>query len=216
MKGMVAIVTLCFLFVPALPGIPVAGILETGNALVVGDSVIWFVASAPYPIVEHTPNWGGDAGTVDTIQFAPKSEWPSRVELFYRVRGFPYHMTIDSLLPDTWYDLSTYSGLQNPRVRFEDDSISGLYESGSPYRNSLFSITPNPTTSGKVRVNGFPAGINVNLNLYDITGKMVVHKSGLTRQDGLSLDLRALPRGAYIIRVQVNGQEEKQKLLLLN
>ncbi|MCL6465244.1 MAG: T9SS type A sorting domain-containing protein [candidate division WOR-3 bacterium] len=216
MKGMVAVISLCFLFVPYLSGIPVAGILETGNLTVYGDSIIWYLTSAPGPIVEQTPNWGGDPGTVDTIQFAPKSEWPSRLEMFYRVQGIPSRLEIYPLLPDTWYDLPGYLGFQTPKVRFEDDSISGLYESGSPYRNSLFSITPNPTTSGKVRVNGFPAGINVNLNLYDITGKMVVHKSGLTRQDGLSLDLRALPRGAYIIRVQVNGQEEKQKLLLLN
>ncbi len=216
MKGMVAVLSLCFLFVPYLSAIPVAGILETGNATVLGDSIVWYLTSAPGPIVEPTPNWGGEPGTVDTIQFTPKSEWPDRLELFYRVQGIPSRFEIDPLVPDTWYDLPSYLGFQTPKVRFEDDSISGIYETSFEHRNNLFSILPNPTTSGKVLLTAPVPGTPVSLSIYDITGTEVVHRSTLTRSEGVSLDLNRLARGTYLIRIQANGKEERHKLLLLN
>lgn len=217
MKGTVAVISLVLLFGASSSGIPVAGILETGNLTIQGDSVIWYLTSSPGPIIEPTPNWGGGPGTVDTIQFAPKSEWPGRVELYYRVQGIPFQLEIDPLLPDTWYDLSTYLGFQNPRVRFEDDSITGLYEFNFHDTKEPFSILPNPTTTGKIRIAGPGLGSGINFTLYDISGKPVVVNQSIARSGEITLNLNGLPRGAYLLRLLVNGKkEEKHKLLFLN
>ncbi|MGQ9678724.1 MAG: T9SS type A sorting domain-containing protein [bacterium] len=216
MKGTVAVISLVLLFGASSSGIPVAGILETGNLTVQGDSVIWFLTSAPGPIVEQTPNWGGGPGTVDSIQFAPKSEWPSRVEFYYRAQGIPSHVTIDPLLPDTWYDLPTYLGFQTPKVRFEDDSITGISEFNFSDTKEQFSILPNPTTTGNIRIVGPGLGSGINFTLYDISGKPVVVNQSITRSGEINLNLNGLPRGAYLLRLQVNGKGEKHKLLFLN
>lgn len=216
MKGTVAVISLVLLFGASSSGVPVAGILETSNLTVQGDSVIWYLPSSPGPIVEVTPNWGGGPGTVDTIQFAPKSEWPQRVELYYRVQGIPSHLDIYPLLPDTWYDLPTYLGFQNPRVRFEDDSLTGLYEFNFRDTKGQFSILPNPTTTGKIRIVGPGLGSGINFTLYDISGKPVVVNQSITRSGEITLNLNGLPRGAYLLRLPVNGKEEKHKLLFLN
>lgn len=214
MKGTVAVISLVLLFGASSSGIPVAGILETGNVTVQGDSVIWYLISSPGPIVEQTPNWGGEAGTADTIQFEPKSEWPGRVEFYYRAQGIPSSITIDPLLPDTWYDLPTYLGLQGTRVRFEDTVLTGIHEFYHD-KKAQFSLAPNPTT-GKITIAGTCSGSGTKVTIYDISGKQVFPAVAITRSGEISLDLNGLPRGAYLLRLRVNGKEEKHKLLFLN
>lgn len=200
----------------SLAAVDIAGIIETGNVSVYMDSIVWYLTSTPAPVLETTPGWGGPAGTTDTLQLEQKSEWPQWAELFYRVNGIPNSMTINPILPDTWYDLATYD-LQGSKVRFEDTVFpQGINTPRYGYNFTGFTITPNPVTGGRTQVNlPFESVNSPSFKIYDINGEEV--RSGTPPSSPkFELNLSGLAKGVYLIRIRAEGLELKEKILILD
>lgn len=191
----------------------IAGILETGNATVAVDSVLWYLISSPMPILEPTPGWEGNAGVLDTFQFQQKSEWPQSAELFYRVNGIPSRIFISPILPDTWYDLPGYD-LQTTKVRFEDTVLVGIKAPDNQPSVSSLSIFPNPAAGNQIRLRGF-AGVQSELavQLYTVAGRTVY--SGTVSGSEPAVELTGIKPGVYLLRVQGQDIDLCQRLVVV-
>jgi hypothetical protein len=205
----VLVLTLGLFTTPALALVDIGGILQTGNAGVDIDSIQWYLVSSPAPILESTPGWGGPAGTTDTYQLAPKTEWPQWGELYYRVNGIPNRLVLNPILPDTWYELSGFD-LQGAMVRFEDTVLQGINTPPAPNRPQTISVFPNPVRAGLIRLEP----VVMQVELYDIIGNRCPVQ--LTRdQSGVTLDISRLDCGIYLLRIRNAGFESTTKILKL-
>jgi hypothetical protein len=97
-------------------------------------------------------------------------------------------------------------------------------ESGSRFdvRRLTLDIRPNPLTTGfaTVRLSGPPdqlaAGSFVHISMYDASGRRVLSQtSNVGRQtSGVALDLRHLPAGVYLVKVDAAASSVRQKLVI--
>ncbi len=205
----------CLVFVASASAVDVAGILETGNAEVVVDSVNWFININPAPITESTPGWGGAAGLTDTIQFEAKAAWPDWARLFYRVNGIPGNHIINPLLPDTWYDLPAYD-FQGTKVRFEDTVLVGLSAPNPEFTPERVQITPNPVTGLRLNITGLPTNTPLTINFYNIAGGIAGSFSVTTGKNQTAIDLNRMARGVYLVRIHGRNVTYQEKVLLLH
>jgi hypothetical protein len=78
--------------------------------------------------------------------------------------------------------------------------------------DALFSLEPNPAGS-IVRINCPAPGIRTKLQMYDVTGREV--RVSLARQlSGFSLDLRSVPAGVYLVRLESGRGSATRKLVI--
>ncbi|MEO0026255.1 MAG: T9SS type A sorting domain-containing protein [candidate division WOR-3 bacterium] len=196
--------------------VDVAGVLEAGNTTVQIDSIIWYLVTSPFPVLESTPGWEAVAGSLDTFQFQQKSEWPQWCRLFYRLNGIPSQFTIDPLVVDTWYELPSYN-FQNPKVRFEDTVLVGIAQPESPLRPHRITITPNPATGGFLLINApAPANGSFRLEIYDLAGNLVYEKHWQTvAHSPLRVDISLLSPGVYLTRVITPDSRKTGQLIIL-
>jgi hypothetical protein len=84
-------------------------------------------------------------------------------------------------------------------------------------RQPSFTISPNPLRPGFATVRLSPSSFRLHpssLSLYDASGRLVFNSSLVTRNSSLSLDLRGLSTGVYLVRLSANGVTATQKLVL--
>lgn len=194
--------------------VDVAGILEAGSTTVQIDSIIWYLTTSPFPILESTPGWEAASGTYDTFQLQQKTNWPQWCKLFYRVNGIPSQFDIDPLLADTWYELPSYN-FQNPKVRFEDTVLVGIAQPESPLRPHRVTITPNPATGSFLQIST-PVDGCFRLEIYDLAGNLVYeHKWQICAKSRLKVDISALPAGVYLTRVTAPDFRRTGQLVIL-
>jgi len=81
------------------------------------------------------------------------------------------------------------------------------------HRRIDLSVTPNPTT-GIARVSySAPGAAGGTLRLCDVTGRQVHLSYGL-RTSPLRLDLRAIPEGVYLLRLESADSSATRKLVI--
>ncbi len=219
MKRLGHILVLALLFAccsQVLALVDVAGVLEAGNTTIQVDSIIWYLVTSPFPVLESTPGWEAVAGSLDTFQFQQKSEWPQWCKLFYRVNGIPSQFNIDPLLADTWYELPSY-GFQNPKVRFEDTVLVGITQPESPLRPHRVTITPNPATGGFLLINApAPADGSFRLEIYDLAGNLVYENDWESLANvPLQVDISSLRTGVYLTRMVTGAGRRTGQLVIL-
>jgi immune inhibitor A len=78
-----------------------------------------------------------------------------------------------------------------------------------------FVITPNPLASGAVTLRcGRALTGPASVDIFDATGRAVLHSSFLVRSSTFSLDLRSMSAGVYLVRLTSGGFAATQKLVL--
>ncbi len=103
-------------------------------------------------------------------------------------------------------------------VLFKTDSLGGVMvgvtEGGPPARERVeLSVAPNPA-SGVVCVEFSPPGnVVANLRMYDVTGRQV-HSSFGIRHSEFRLDLRSMPAGIYLLRLESGSGSATRKLVI--
>jgi hypothetical protein len=101
--------------------------------------------------------------------------------------------------------------------------LSGLAEVEPAVRERIaLSVTPNPA-SGVVRIDcSLPAKASAGLRLYDVTGRLVHSTFGLglsgpcgtVRTSSFRLDLRSMPAGVYLLKLEYSGRTATRKLVV--
>jgi hypothetical protein len=206
---MAALVTL---LIPSLArGLDVYGVLTNDSSAVQVDSVFWFLSGSPEPVLEVTPDWGGQVPMSDTFRFTPLDEWPSAVDLFYHVETVPGRHQIDPLEKNQSYMLP----VPGSYVMFTD-SFTGITEGFGPATLASLRTSPNPLagTFATVRYS-LPGNGPAVLSVWDVTGQTVLEQPlAAARAGTASLDLRRLAAGVYLVRVTTDGFSVTQKLVV--
>jgi hypothetical protein len=101
---------------------------------------------------------------------------------------------------------------------------SGIERSGVMVSPSVeiggasFTIVPNPLAAGFAMLRWSPghrtAGSAVTVSVCDATGRTVLRSSSVTRNSTLTLDLRSLPTGVYVVRLSAAGFTATRKLVV--
>ena len=211
-KFVLTIAAVMTLLVPSIArAVDIYGVLVNESDTVQIDSVLWYLSGSPEPVLEVTPNWGGEAPMTDTFQFQPLEEWPYKVLLNYRVSGVPGEDTIEPLDKNQWYMLPR-TGSQ---VMFTD-SFVGIAERPGPAAPAALRISPNPLAGGSVTIRySLPGAGPATLCVYDVTGRTALtQKLAAGRTETASLDLRKLGAGVYFLKVTTDCFTATQKLVV--
>ena len=112
-----------------------------------------------------------------------------------------------------YYDCHLYVGgaFTNINGVAKLDVYDCTMDVNEPPKDTPLSAYPNPT-DGQVFVN-FKVGESVMLNLYDISGKMILSKSVQTPSTVQGLDLSTLPQGIYVLKVISDGKVNTTKVV---
>ncbi len=76
--------------------------------------------------------------------------------------------------------------------------------------DSKIQIAPNPTSNSFV-INGLK-GKNNQIQILDLSGKLIQEFKSV--QDNQRIDLRAISKGTYLLRIKSNGKAESKKLIV--
>ncbi len=119
--------------------------------------------------------------------------------------------------PDGGYVIAGTSEAPNDSILLvKTDSLGyvpyGVADAKSVKTNAPFSLEPNPA-SGVVRINCPAPGIRMRLQVCDVTGREV--RTSLARQlPGFSLDVRSMPAGVYLVRLESERGSSTRKLVV--
>jgi hypothetical protein len=97
---------------------------------------------------------------------------------------------------------------------------AGAMAGNTDVRRSTFDVFPNPIAAGFaiLRVRGFqgPRVQGANVRVFDALGRMVLARSFVIRTSSfaLPLDLRKVPAGVYLVRLDAEGMTQTQKLVV--
>ena len=196
----------------------VAGILENLDSPTQIDSVEFYNPETPFPTLEVTPNWGGEAPMTDTFQFQPLAVWPSKVHLMFSVSGVPGEYTIEPVERDMWYTLPAVLGSQ---VMFKDTVVVGIAERPGNVTpgfdaSAALRIRPNPLAGGLATVRySLPKAGAARMSVYNMAGQTVMERTlAAGRSGSVSLDLRHLSNGVYLVKLSSEGFASSQKLVV--
>lgn len=112
-----------------------------------------------------------------------------------------------------WIDVfENYCSLPEATVAAKNETAAFVAtEMAEPV--SLFRAYPNPTTGiFALELNQVEAGMPATLEIYNLMGNRLMQKE-ISGTSLWNIDLTALPRGMYIVRVLNNGQAETQRII---
>jgi hypothetical protein len=77
-----------------------------------------------------------------------------------------------------------------------------------------FAISPNPLASGLAVLRySLPKGRSATVEVFNASGRLV-HSSFGIRNSSFRLDLRSMPAGVYLVRVETDSYSATQKLVV--
>ncbi|MEM6265158.1 MAG: reprolysin-like metallopeptidase [Bacteroidota bacterium] len=145
--------------------------------------------------------------------------------------GFTYPFTIATNVPNTTTAIITVPDTvtKTARIMIEaadnlfldisdgDFSIERTMTSIDAENLSTIEVFPNPVTQNQLWVQAFEwMGETVQLELYDLAGKLLWQTSWQQQSDQYSVQLPLLPNGLYAYRLRNEANQSKSGRLLLN
>jgi len=96
------------------------------------------------------------------------------------------------------------------------NSRSGVQANPSTIYDVRFSIFPNPITSSFATIRyAMPKAGPMSINVFDVAGRSVFRQSSIgNRSSTMSLDLRTLANGVYLVRFDAEGYTHSRKLVV--
>jgi hypothetical protein len=80
--------------------------------------------------------------------------------------------------------------------------------------NGQLSIRPNPLAAGSALLRyGLPQGGSATVEVFNASGRLVHSSTGI-RTPSFRLDLRSMPAGVYLVRVEAEGRSASRKLVV--
>jgi len=98
-------------------------------------------------------------------------------------------------------------------------AAEGIMSSADGQRAGAVGLFPNPLRAGFATVRfGSPVARQsdgpVWVSVYDALGRRVVHSPHTVRASSLTVDLRSLPPGVYLLRLWIGGEAATEKLVI--
>ncbi len=98
---------------------------------------------------------------------------------------------------------------------FEAPQHDGVAASSFLVHRSSFIVSPNPMAGGFATVRfSSPLASPASLRIYDATGRLVRQSAICNLQSEMPLDLRSMPTGVYLVRVEADSFTATQKLVV--
>lgn len=212
---LIAVLTVVAAACPVL-GRQLAVVLSTGQYEARVDSVAFVEPDTFYV----TPDFGGTAGTFDTLPVAAAA-LPAKVKFYYRLDGSPKpEFAVEAPAFDIWYDLPAADQMPEPaKVRFV--VLNGVAEDGAVAIARL-SAAPSPFSSATALVFSLSRPSSVRLEVFDAAGRIVrtivtrgygpgVHR---VEWDAVNDEGRRVPAGMYVARLTAGSVRTLAKLVL--
>ena len=135
-----------------------------------------------------------------------------------------------AVLVDTYLDTETSLNADN-KTNIAFDVDSNIPASTDPFRFSIrftdetlsvtdaeetnFSVYPNPVTNSQFTITGLANGGNARIQLFDMSGKLLVNKTR-SAENTMTIDIdQSLPTGVYQLQVTQN-QMQYQSILIIS
>lgn len=120
-----------------------------------------------------------------------------------------YHDEIDVSYANTYQSYTADDNGQPVGCQLHFSGLSSIDESAS--NTSMLEMYPNPVNNGSLTIELAQAGASV-VSVYDFTGKMLLQQSTLL--DEITLDLKLMKSGLYLVQVDNNGTKTAQKIII--
>jgi M6 family metalloprotease-like protein len=152
-------------------------------------------------------------GELDTLPTAGTSRARVKVKDGADVAAFSDSLIVGlkgNRSTDAWQYLTF-----NPMMASARWLRSGVTANGSPAAADRFSIAPNPLRSGFLYLTTGPSDRSVTISVCDALGRRVISqttKSSTSRT--LSLDVRSLSAGVYLVRLDAGAFSDCRKLVI--
>ncbi|MEO0081987.1 MAG: T9SS type A sorting domain-containing protein, partial [candidate division WOR-3 bacterium] len=100
--------------------------------------------------------------------------------------------------------------------RLTPQARSGVQTGKSAVSSLQLAISPSPITAGFVTLRySLPKPGPVSITVFDIAGRAVLRQFGIGNLvSGITLDLRKVPAGVYLVRFDADGLTQTQKLVV--
>ncbi|MDY7394938.1 T9SS type A sorting domain-containing protein [Aureibaculum sp. 2210JD6-5] len=167
----------------------------------------------------NDPNWynsnrtNASSGAADDCQNCPGAQWTGT----------------DTTLKEYSYSLSALNGESNVIFRFAFVSDPAVNNEGvviddfvidatailavDDFEEGEFLIYPNPSTSTFNIKRKNTAGQNMNINIFDVTGKLIKQKTNIA--DGnYQLKMNGVAKGIYFLKINIDNKNMVKKLIL--
>ena len=96
--------------------------------------------------------------------------------------------------------------------RSENEGVMAGMAAITEYR---VSVAPNPLAGGFATVRySLPRAGTARVSVLDVAGRVVLERNVAGRSGSMSLDLRSLKAGVYLVRVTADGFSDGQKLVV--
>ncbi len=133
----------------------------------------------------------------------------------------------DATLNDYSYNLTTLNGQSSIMFRFKFVSDQNLNQEGvvvddfvidgvlgvNDFEDGEFLIYPNPS-SDIFNIKRFnTVGDNMTIDVYDITGKLIRKRKGITEAD-YELNMKGVAKGVYFLKIKIDNKQLVKKLIL--
>ncbi len=164
------------------------------DPVVVGTATASFTVFAAAPEVEIVRQ--GAALTV--------SPEPTGATLTWQLDGALYQGPLDGTQPEGTYTVVVVTA---DGCRFESEPYVFSLSSIEEFWNNAVSVYPNP--AGRQMYIEFPFVSSWNVNLYDLTGKVVP----FFIKDGV-IDVSTLDDGVYVLKMASGGREYRRKVVV--
>ena len=167
----------------------------------------------------NDPNWynsnrtNASSGAADDCQNCPGAQWTGT----------------DTTLKEYSYNLSPLNGETNVIFRFSFISDPLTNNEGvvvddfqidatailavDDFEEGEFLIYPNPSTSIFNIKRRNTAGQNMNINVFDVTGKLIKKHTNIT-EDNYQLQMNGVAKGVYFIKINIDNKNLVKKLIL--
>ncbi|MFN5848194.1 MAG: peptide-N-glycosidase F-related protein, partial [Chitinophagales bacterium] len=117
-----------------------------------------------------------------------------------------FQFTINSLKIGEYTSISSYD---YKAYKFPDTIKTNIQTANN---DEFWYLSPNPSADGRIQLNFIGTEKqSVEVKVFSLNGKLSYHKAFKNLSSFEELNLSHLPRGTYIVRVNINGKEDEKK-----
>jgi len=212
-SSVLAASVLFLLLAGSSPARDLMAILETRDNAARVDTVIFHTPSRIDTF--ETPDFGGNAGIVDSFRFGPR-EFPMSIDIVSVVntmRRLTFEIT--GPRPGQWYEfpLGFADRPAFPRIKFFDPD--GIEEQpGLSVPRLGLDAAPNPFRGRVSLTCRLAPGAAARLAVLDVSGRVVRSQAVIADEDGIArVELTDLTEGVYLARMEAEGFAATGKLV---